>query len=69
MDAARSVYRDRLTLDVLANLGLSTQFLVLGMCLALGAPAVYPWLVLGCLLLLVPLQLRAEQRARAVFAG
>jgi phosphatidylglycerophosphate synthase len=66
--AARSAYRDRLTLDVLANLGLSTQLLVLGICLALGAPAVYPWIVLGCLLLLVPLQLRAEQRARAAFA-
>ena len=67
--AARSAYRDRLTLDVLANLGLSTQLLVLGTCLVMGAPAVYPWLVLGCLLVLVPLQLRAEQRARAIFAG
>ncbi len=67
--AARSAYRDRLTLDVLANLGLSTQLLVLGICLALGAPAVYPWLVLGCLLVLVPLQLRAEQRARAIFGA
>ena len=69
VDAARSAYRDRLTLDVLANLGLTTQLLVLGICLALGAPAVYPWIVLGCLVLLVPLQLRAEQRARAVFAA
>jgi archaetidylinositol phosphate synthase len=67
--AARSAYRDRLTLDVLANLGLSTQLAVLGICLAVGAPAVYPWLVLGCLLLLVAVQLRAERRARAVFAG
>ena len=67
LDAARSAYRDRLTLDVLANLGLTTQLLVLGICLALGVPAVYPWLVLGCLILLVPLQLRAEQRVRAVF--
>ncbi len=67
--AARSVYRDRLTLGVLANLGLSTQLLALGICLALGAPAVYPWIVVGCLLLLVPLQLRAEQRARAAFVA
>ena len=69
VDAARRAYRDRLTLDVLANLGLTTQLLVLGICLALGTPAVYPWIVLGCLILLVPLQLRAEQRARAVFAA
>jgi phosphatidylglycerophosphate synthase len=69
VDAARSAYRDRLTLDVLANLGLTTQLLVLGFTLVLGAAAVYPWLVLGCLLLLVPLQLRAEQRARAAFAA
>ena len=67
--AARIAYRDRLTLDVLANLGLSTQLAVLGICLAVGAPAVYPWLVLGCLLLLVTVQLRAERRARGVFAG
>jgi archaetidylinositol phosphate synthase len=67
--AARSAYRDRLMLDVLANLGLSTQLFVLGIFLAVGAPAVYPWLVLGCLLLLVTVQLRAERRALAVFAG
>jgi archaetidylinositol phosphate synthase len=68
LGAARSAYRDRLTLDVLANFGLSTQLLVLGICLALGVPAFNPWLVLGCLLALVPLQLRAERRARAIFA-
>jgi CDP-alcohol phosphatidyltransferase len=67
--AARSAYRDRLTLDVLANLGLSTQLFVLGICLAVGAPAVYPWLVLGCLLVLVTVQLRGERRARALLAG
>ena len=64
--AARRAYRDRFTLTVLANLGLTTQFLVLGVCLALGVPAAYLWIVLACLVLLLPLQMRAERRARAV---
>ena len=53
---------DRFTLTVLANLGLTTQLAALGLCLVLGAPSVYLWLVLGCLGLLVALHLRAEVR-------
>jgi len=68
-DEARLVYRDRLTVTVLANLGLSTQLAVLGACLAFGVPELYLWIVLGCLLLIVPLQLRAERRARATLAA
>ena len=55
---------DRLTVTALANLGLTTQLAVLGICLALGAPDAYLWFVLACLAALVPLQLRAERRAR-----
>ena len=55
---------DRLTVTVLANLGLSTQLLLLGICLALGAPEVYLGFVLGCLLLVAALVGRAERRAR-----
>lgn len=55
---------DRFTVTALANLGLSTQLLVLGACLVLGAPTAYLWLVLACLAALVPLQLRAERQAR-----
>ena len=54
---------DSFTVTALANLGLSTQLLVLGVCLVLDAPRVYLWLVLACLAALVPLQLRAERRA------
>jgi len=54
---------------VLANLGLSTQLAVLGTCLVFGVPVLYLWIVLGCLLLIVPLQLRAERRARAALAA
>ena len=55
---------DRLTVTALANLGLSTQLVVLGVCLVLGAPTAYLWFVLACLVALVPLQLRAERQAR-----
>jgi archaetidylinositol phosphate synthase len=55
---------DRATVTILANLGLSTQLVVLGLCLVLGAPSAYLWFVLACLVVLGPLQLRAERRAR-----
>jgi len=61
----RGAAYDEVAVNVLANLGLSTQLLVLGVCLAFGAPTVYLWFVLGCLALLVPIELRAERRGRA----
>ena len=54
---------DGFTVTALANLGLSTQLLVLGMFLVLDAPSAYLWFALACLAALVPLQLRAERRA------
>ncbi len=60
---------DRFTLTVLANLGLTTQLVVLGVCLVLDVPAAYFWFVLACLAGLVPLHLRAERRARAAIAS
>jgi archaetidylinositol phosphate synthase len=56
---------DRLTVTALANLGLSTQLVVLGACLALGAPVAYLWFVLGCLLLAGALLGQAERRGRS----
>jgi archaetidylinositol phosphate synthase len=58
------VYHDRGTMAVFANLGLSTQLAVLGVCLALDAPEVYLWLVLGPLALLPLLALRREWLVR-----
>ena len=55
---------DRFTVTALANLGLTTQLVVLGLCLVLRAPTAYLWFVLACLAALVPLQLRAERHAR-----
>jgi len=54
---------DDLAMTVLANLGLTTQLAVLGLCLALGAPSVYLWLAVACFLVLGALHLRAEVRA------
>jgi hypothetical protein len=67
-EAVTRAYHDRLTVAVLANLGLSTQLVVLGLCLLLDAPAVYLWLALGCLALLPVLQLRREHLARRALA-
>lgn len=59
---------DRFTVTVLANLGLTTQLGVLGFLLVLGTPGAYLWFVLAALAALVPLQLRAERRARLAVA-
>jgi phosphatidylglycerophosphate synthase len=61
---ATVAYHDRFTVAVLANFGLSTQLAVLGVCLALGAPSAYLWLVLACAASLPLLQLRREHRVR-----
>ena len=67
--AARLAYHDADSLLVLANLELSTQLLILGVCLVLGAPAVFLWFVLLCGAAVVVLQLRREARAAAVLRG
>ena len=61
---ARHRYHDRATLGILANFGLSPQLAALGALLAIGRPAAYCWLVIGCALALVPLALRREVLAR-----
>jgi phosphatidylglycerophosphate synthase len=61
---ARLAWHDALTVSVLANFGLSPQLAALGLCLALGHPAAYAYVVLGCALVLVPLALRREVLAR-----
>ncbi len=61
----RLAYHDRATLMVIANYGFSTQFLVLGICLAAGRPELYLWFVIACGISLVPLELRRQRLARA----
>ena len=65
---ATLAYYDRLAATLLANLGLSTQFVVLGACLVAQAPALYLWFVLVSTLLLLPLQAYRERRARRVLS-
>jgi archaetidylinositol phosphate synthase len=65
---ATLAYYDRLAATLLANLGLSTQFVVLGACLAVGAPELYLCLVLASAVLPLPLQLRRERLARRVLS-
>ena len=67
--AAALVYHDRPTVLILANLGLSTQLVVLGTCLVAGVPVVYLWLVVAMLPLLVGLQLRREWLVRRLPAA
>lgn len=64
--AVTLAYYDRFTVAALANLGLSTQLVVLGLCLVLGEPAAYLWFGLACGLMLPVLQLRRERVARSV---
>lgn len=63
--AATLTYYDRFTVTALANLGLSTQLAVLGLCLLLGAPPAFLWLALACGLIVPLLQLRRERVARS----
>jgi phosphatidylglycerophosphate synthase len=65
---ATRAYHDRATLVALANLGLSTQLAALGVCLALGVPKAYLWLVVGQAAVLPLLQLRRERLARLALA-
>jgi archaetidylinositol phosphate synthase len=57
---ARAAYHDRLTVSVLANLGMSPQLLVFGVCVAFGRPLVYVWLTVLELGLVAVLALRRE---------
>jgi archaetidylinositol phosphate synthase len=54
---------DRGALTVLANLGLSTQLVVLGVCLVVGEPEAYLWVVLASLLLVAALSFRRRREA------
>jgi phosphatidylglycerophosphate synthase len=61
---ARLAHHDGGTLAVLANLGLSTQLVLLGVCLVVAEPAAYLWLTLVLAAALPLLQLRREHLAR-----
>ena len=60
----RLAWHDRTTVAVVAQFGLSTQLVALGVCLATGSPAAYAWVAAGCALSLIPLALRRERLRR-----
>ena len=57
---ARLAYHDRATVSILANLGMSTQLAVFGLCIALGQPLAFAWIALAELGLVALLALRRE---------
>ncbi|HET7128845.1 MAG TPA: CDP-alcohol phosphatidyltransferase family protein [Gaiellaceae bacterium] len=64
----RVAYHDRATLSVLANLGMSTQLLVFAACIALGQPAVFAFIALSELGVVLLLALRRELVIRVPIA-
>jgi archaetidylinositol phosphate synthase len=66
---ARLAYFEADSLFVLANLELSTQLLILGICLVFGVPIVFLWFVLLCGVTVAVLQLRREAQAVRVLKG
>lgn len=63
--AERLAYHDPGTVTVLANLGLSTQLALFGICLAAGQPLVFAWFAVAELPLVAALALRREIRLRS----
>lgn len=66
---ARLAYHDRGTVSALANLGMSTQLLVFGICLGLGRPAAFAWIALAELALVLCFAARRELALRSVGSG
>jgi archaetidylinositol phosphate synthase len=63
---ARLAYHDRFTVSALANLGMSTQLLVFGICAGLGSPAAFAWIAVAELGLVLCLAARRELALRTL---
>jgi archaetidylinositol phosphate synthase len=57
---ARLAYHDRVTVWVLANMGMTPQLAAFGLCVGLGRPLAFVWLTVGELALVGALALRRE---------
>ena len=66
MPEARLAYHDRATVSVLANLGMSTQLAAFGICIALGHPIAFVWLVFAELGIVAVLAVRRELLLRGL---
>ena len=60
MPEARLAYHDRLTVWVLANMGMTPQLAAFGICVGLGRPLAFVWLTVGELAVVGVLALRRE---------
>lgn len=59
-EAARRSYHDRATVTVLANMGMSTQLAIFGLCIAVGQPLYFVFVALAMLTVVVALFVRRE---------
>jgi len=63
---ARLAYHDRATVSLLANLGMSTQLAVFGICIVAGRPLAFAWLAVAELGVVALLALRRELLVRKI---
>jgi archaetidylinositol phosphate synthase len=63
-DERRAAYHDRLTISVLANLGMTPQLAAFGLCIAVGHPLAFVWVLAGEVVLVALLVLRRETLGR-----
>ncbi len=68
-EVARLEYYEADSLLILANLELSTQLLLLGICLVFAVPQLYLWFVVLCGTICLALQLWREARAKVILKG
>ncbi len=59
-DSARRAYHDSTTVGILANMGMSTQLAVFGLCIAVGRPSSFVVIALAELALVAALVIRRE---------
>jgi hypothetical protein len=63
-DERRAAYHDRITVSVLANLGMTPQLAAFGICIAAGHPLAFVWVLAGEVVLVALLVLRRETLGR-----
>ena len=61
----RAAYHDRITVEVLANLGMTPQLAAFGICIAAGHPLAFVWILGGELVLVALLAVRRELLGRS----
>lgn len=59
-EEARAAYHDRVTVGVLANMGMTPQLAAFGVCIAVGHPLAFVWVLAGELVLVALLVVRRE---------